>query len=67
MQVMEIVGHQNEKGTKLHAGYVRDLPDLKLEVDKLHWPIDLAALKYGGEFGEFLKAGEWDKRRKKPA
>lgn len=66
MQVMKIVGHKNEKGTKVHAGYVRELPDLKLEVEKLVWPIDLVPLKYDGGFMAVLNdKTKWDGHKRK--
>ena len=64
---MRIVGHETGQGgnVQTHAGYVRDLPDLKREVDKLQWPINVDALRYRGEFTEFLNASIWDRRRKR--
>ncbi|MGO0789171.1 tyrosine-type recombinase/integrase [Herbaspirillum seropedicae] len=49
-----IVGHETEKGMDVHLGYVRDLPALKQVVDGLHWPIDPAALRYEGQFKDFV-------------
>jgi integrase len=55
IQVMKIVGHKNgEQGIEVHAGYVRDLPDLKKIVDLLSWPVDIQALKYQGQFQAFV-------------
>lgn len=69
IMAMRIVGHETGQGgnVQTHAGYVRDLPDLKREVDKLQWPINVDALRYRGEFAEFLNARIWDRRKKRLA
>jgi integrase len=46
IQVMRIVGHDfGQTGIETHAGYVRDLPDLKKVVDSMAWPIDIEGLR----------------------
>lgn len=54
MQAMRILGHAASDGVSTHAGYVRDLPDLKAIADLVRHPIDLASLKYAGQFGAFI-------------
>lgn len=49
-----VVGHGTEKGMDVHLGYVRDLPNLKIVVDSLDWPIDISSLRYQGEFKTLL-------------
>ncbi len=49
-----IVGHGTEKGMDVHLGYVRDLPNLKQVVDSLIWPLDIQALRYTGDFKDFI-------------
>nr|WP_083859867.1 site-specific integrase [Herbaspirillum sp. B39] len=49
-----VVGHGTEKGMDVHLGYVRDLPNLKIVVDSLDWPIDISSLRYQGEFKALL-------------
>lgn len=62
-----IVGHETEKGMDVHLGYVRDLPALKQVVDGLHWPIDLAALRYEGQFKAFVaNKQKWKKDAPEP-
>lgn len=53
-KVMKIVDHDDGGGHDVHWGYVRELPDCKEIVDKLDWPICLAALRYDGRFREFV-------------
>jgi integrase len=55
-KILKIVGHEDGSGggQAVHWGYVRDLPDCKSIMDLLHWPIDLAALKYDGRFKDFV-------------
>ncbi len=57
-----IVGHETERGMDVHLGYVRDLPILKQVVDGLHWPINLSALRYEGQFKNFVaNKSKWKK------
>ncbi|NUT61443.1 site-specific integrase [Herbaspirillum sp. C9C3] len=49
-----VVGHGTEKGMEVHLGYVRDLPDLKKVVDSLAWPVNIEALRYCGQFKNFV-------------
>jgi len=54
MQAMRIVGHNVGDSVEVHAGYVRELPDLLKVANLVKQPIDLSALKYAGQFRDFI-------------